>query len=116
MLYLYGLFFNLCLSCKLQMLVFSHDACSIKEHYSVHQITVLTVNVFSLCSGYEGLIKNLMSEFPEDLVTYDRPVQCVHWNNILEGESPVIVECHDGEKIVADHVIVTVSLGNFNPI
>ncbi|KAM6916594.1 peroxisomal N(1)-acetyl-spermine/spermidine oxidase [Xenentodon cancila] len=61
--------------------------------------------------GYEGLIKNLMSELPDGLVTYNRPVRCIHWNNSLKGENPVTVECDDGEKIAADHVIVTVSLG-----
>lgn len=55
-----------------------------------------------------------MAELPEGTVTYSRPVQCVHWNNTSQGENPVLVECHDGEKIVADHVIVTVPLGNFS--
>lgn len=61
--------------------------------------------------GYEGLIKNLLSELPHDLVTYNRPVCCVHWNNTEKTEEPVMVECEDGEKIAADHVIVTVPLG-----
>ncbi|XP_030011399.1 peroxisomal N(1)-acetyl-spermine/spermidine oxidase [Sphaeramia orbicularis] len=60
--------------------------------------------------GYEGLIKNLMSELPSGLVTYNRPVRCVHWNN-EEKQTPVIVECDNGERTAADHVIVTVSLG-----
>ncbi|XP_026211777.1 peroxisomal N(1)-acetyl-spermine/spermidine oxidase [Anabas testudineus] len=61
--------------------------------------------------GYEGLIKNLMSELPSGLVTYNRPVSCVHWNSSEQRENPVVVECDDGEKIAADHVIVTVPLG-----
>lgn len=52
-----------------------------------------------------------MSELPADIVTYDRPVRCVHWNNSESGVKPVTVLCDDGEKIPADHVIVTVSLG-----
>lgn len=63
------------------------------------------------CSGYEGLIKNLMSELPSGSVTYSQPVHCVHWNNTAKRENPVIVECETGEKITADHVIVTVPLG-----
>ncbi|CAJ1067563.1 Hypothetical predicted protein [Xyrichtys novacula] len=61
--------------------------------------------------GYEVLIKNLMSELPSGIVSYNRPVRCVHWNNTERGEKPVMVECDDGEKFSADHVIVTVPLG-----
>ncbi|KAM7408800.1 hypothetical protein PAMA_002496 [Pampus argenteus] len=61
--------------------------------------------------GYEGLIKNLMSELPGGLVTYNQPVRCVHWNNTEKSETPVTVECDNGERIAADHVIVTVPLG-----
>ncbi|KAL7383755.1 hypothetical protein ABVT39_016943 [Epinephelus coioides] len=61
--------------------------------------------------GYEGLIQNLMSEFPSGLVTYNRPVHCVHWDNTGSGDSTVTAECNDGERIAADHVIVTVPLG-----
>uniref|UniRef100_A0A8C4GF14 Amine oxidase domain-containing protein n=2 Tax=Dicentrarchus labrax TaxID=13489 RepID=A0A8C4GF14_DICLA len=61
--------------------------------------------------GYEGLIKNLMSELPTGLVTYNQPVHCVHWNNTEKKQNPVIIECDAGERIAADHVIVTVPLG-----
>lgn len=61
--------------------------------------------------GYEGLIKNLMSELPSGVVTYNRPVRCVHWSNTEKRENLVMVECDHGEKIAADHVIVTVPLG-----
>ncbi|XP_023139494.2 peroxisomal N(1)-acetyl-spermine/spermidine oxidase-like [Amphiprion ocellaris] len=62
-------------------------------------------------SGYESLIQNLMSELPADLVTYNCPVRCVHWNGKESGENTVTVECADGKRIAADHVIVTVPLG-----
>lgn len=52
-----------------------------------------------------------MSELPADLVTYNRPVRCVHWNNTEESKNSVTVECEDGERISADHVILTVPLG-----
>uniref|UniRef100_A0A3P9QDK9 Polyamine oxidase n=1 Tax=Poecilia reticulata TaxID=8081 RepID=A0A3P9QDK9_POERE len=60
--------------------------------------------------GYEGLIANLMSELPDDIVRYNRPVQSVFWSN-TDKQSSVIVECEDGERMNADHVIVTVPLG-----
>lgn len=72
--------------------------------------------ILFLCSGYEGLTKNLMSELPDGLVTYNHPVQCVHWNDAEKTENSVTVECENGERVVADHVIVTVPLGNFNLI
>ncbi|KAF7653523.1 hypothetical protein LDENG_00081980, partial [Lucifuga dentata] len=61
--------------------------------------------------GYEGLCRKLLSELPADLVTYRRAVRCVRWNDTERPEHAVTVECEDGEKIDADHVIVTVSLG-----
>lgn len=61
--------------------------------------------------GYEGLINHLMSELPGGSVTYNQPVSCVHWNDSETREGPVTVECEGGERITADHVIVTVSLG-----
>lgn len=66
------------------------------------------------CSGYKGLIDNLLSELPSDLVSYNRPVRCVHWMDRQNGRNAVEVECDDGERIVADHVIVTVPLGKFS--
>lgn len=52
-----------------------------------------------------------MSELPPGIVTYNRPVRCVHWNKAESSGSGVTVECEDGERIAADHVIVTVPLG-----
>lgn len=52
-----------------------------------------------------------MSELPSGVVTYSRPVRCVHWSNTEKRENLVMIECEDGEKITADHVIVTVPLG-----
>lgn len=53
----------------------------------------------------------MMSELPSDCVTYNKPVRCVHWNNSEGQANAVTVECEDGERIAADHVIVTVPLG-----
>ncbi|XP_056148407.1 peroxisomal N(1)-acetyl-spermine/spermidine oxidase isoform X2 [Lampris incognitus] len=61
--------------------------------------------------GYEGLIQNLMSELPQGLVAYRQPVSCIHWSDTEGDNEPVVVECEDGQKITADHVVVTVPLG-----
>lgn len=58
-------------------------------------------------------MKHMMSELPADTVTYNRPVRCVHWNNTADTKKSVTVECEDGEKISADHVILTVPLGRY---
>ncbi|KAL0964155.1 hypothetical protein UPYG_G00319940 [Umbra pygmaea] len=64
--------------------------------------------------GYEGLINNLMKELPTGIVSYHHPVSCVHWQREArkaERVHPVTVECAHGERIPADHVIITVPLG-----
>ncbi|KAG7462507.1 hypothetical protein MATL_G00185600 [Megalops atlanticus] len=67
--------------------------------------------------GYEGLIHCMMKELPKDIVSYNTPVKCIHWNDSVQRTSPsgrtfpVLVECESGETFPADHVIVTVPLG-----
>lgn len=65
--------------------------------------------------GYEGLIDNMMKGLPKDIVLYNKPVKCIHWNNTKNGPDtktlPVLIECCNGETFAADHVIVTVPLG-----
>lgn len=58
-----------------------------------------------------------MASLPKGLVLFDKPVKTIHWgrSNVEEGSTGrlfgVQVECEDGEKFLADHVIVTVPLG-----
>ncbi|XP_048864394.1 peroxisomal N(1)-acetyl-spermine/spermidine oxidase [Brienomyrus brachyistius] len=67
--------------------------------------------------GYEGLIHEMMQTIPKGMVSYNKPIRCIHWNN-SDGRAhhsgrtfPVLVECEDGDTFPADHVIITVSLG-----
>lgn len=53
-----------------------------------------------------------MSELPSGSVSYNQPVRCVHWNDTGSGVNAVTVECDDGERVAADHVIVTIPLGS----
>ncbi|XP_013870195.1 peroxisomal N(1)-acetyl-spermine/spermidine oxidase isoform X1 [Austrofundulus limnaeus] len=93
--------------------------CSINGAHSMDEVGLGTFGLYKTlpgldCTfpgGYEGLIKNLMSELPDGLVSYSRPVRCVHWNDAEKAKNLVTVECEDGERIIADHVIVTVPLG-----
>ncbi|XP_067876743.1 peroxisomal N(1)-acetyl-spermine/spermidine oxidase isoform X2 [Heterodontus francisci] len=71
--------------------------------------------VFS--GGFTSLIDAMMKSLPKDIVSYNKPVKCIHWNgsfktpNTLERSYSVLVECENGDTIPADHVIVTVPLG-----
>uniref|UniRef100_A0A671QPX1 Amine oxidase domain-containing protein n=1 Tax=Sinocyclocheilus anshuiensis TaxID=1608454 RepID=A0A671QPX1_9TELE len=67
--------------------------------------------------GYEGLIDHMLKELPKDIVWYNKPVKCIHWNYTKNGPKttgtsfPIMIECVNGETFAADHVIVTVPLG-----
>lgn len=68
-------------------------------------------------SGFQGLTDHIMASLPKGIVLFDKPVKTIHWGRSdLEEGSPgrlfgVQVECEDGEKFLADHVIITVPLG-----
>ncbi|XP_063160685.1 peroxisomal N(1)-acetyl-spermine/spermidine oxidase isoform X2 [Candoia aspera] len=68
-------------------------------------------------NGYEGLTDHIMASLPKGIVLFDKPVKTIHWGRSDLEEIPtgrffgVQVECEDGEKFLADHVIVTVPLG-----
>lgn len=72
--------------------------------------------------GYEGLTDHMMKELPRDIVLYNKPVKCIHWNYTKNGPNtggtsfPVTIECVNGETFAADHVIVTVPLGMYSRI
>lgn len=93
--------------------------CCVNGSHSIYEVGLQAFGLYkslpgldcTFPGGYEGIVENLLSELPADLVTYNRPVRCVHWSSSGQSQSPVIVECENGEKIPADHVIVTVPLG-----
>lgn len=70
--------------------------------------------------GYEGLTDHMMKELPNDIVLYNKPVKCIHWNYTKNGPNtkgmlfPIMIECVNGETFAADHVIVTVPLGMYS--
>ncbi|CAL8256689.1 unnamed protein product [Lota lota] len=93
--------------------------CSINGSHTMDEVSLGAFGLYktlpgldcTFTQGYEGLVKNLMAELPGGLVTYRRPVSCVRWNNTEGADRPVSVEVEDGERVTADHVIVTVPLG-----
>lgn len=105
----------------LRLCVFSNllkVECSVNASHSMDEVGLATFGLYKTlpgidCTfpgGYDGLVNSLMAELPSGLVKYNQPVRCVRWND-TETRDSVVVECHDGEQLVADHVIVTVPLG-----
>ncbi|XP_066476182.1 peroxisomal N(1)-acetyl-spermine/spermidine oxidase [Tiliqua scincoides] len=68
-------------------------------------------------NGYEGLTDCIMASLPKGTVQFNKPVKTIHWGGSYLEETPtrrlfpVQIECEDGEKFLADHVISTVPLG-----
>ncbi|XP_043554065.1 peroxisomal N(1)-acetyl-spermine/spermidine oxidase-like isoform X2 [Chiloscyllium plagiosum] len=64
---------------------------------------------------FPSLLQKLLEVIPEEKLLLERPVKQIQWdgNFISEDTSlyPVRVVCEDGNHILADHVIVTISLG-----
>lgn len=78
--------------------------------------------------GFMKIVEILSSSIPESVIHLNKPVKCIHWNQSISKEIEqvadhnedrvddhagysVLLECEDCEFILADHVIVTVSLG-----
>lgn len=69
-------------------------------------------------SGYSSLAERLLSDLPEGTVLFNKAVRTIHWQGSFREEGndgsrvfPVRVECEDGDVFLADHVIITVPLG-----
>ncbi|XP_058799158.1 peroxisomal N(1)-acetyl-spermine/spermidine oxidase-like [Phymastichus coffea] len=61
--------------------------------------------------GYVGMLAPLLRELPSCSLKYCKPVSCVRWGAVSESCPRALVKCCDGEELLADYVIVTVSLG-----
>uniref|UniRef100_A0A673KCJ3 Amine oxidase n=1 Tax=Sinocyclocheilus rhinocerous TaxID=307959 RepID=A0A673KCJ3_9TELE len=65
-------------------------------------------------AGYDGsmfqLVDMLLEDFPKDRLLLKREVSKIKWDGSF-SVYPVCVICENGEEILADHVIVTISLG-----
>ncbi|XP_028856582.1 polyamine oxidase (exo-N4-amino) 1 [Denticeps clupeoides] len=57
----------------------------------------------------------LLEDLPKDRLLLNRPVSKVYWEGSFRNEEghqfPVCLLCENGEQILADHVVVTVSVG-----
>ncbi|KAJ6820506.1 putative polyamine oxidase 5 [Iris pallida] len=70
----------------------------------------------TIADGYSRVIEHLASALPEGSIRMNAKVREIEWCRVDGGEGPVRVHVDGGgregeEVVVADHVIVTVSLG-----
>lgn len=70
---------------------------------------------YTIPPGFEAVLDILKQSIPSDGILLNHPVKCIYWsgNNDapLDNQTQCCVECENGKKFYADHVIVTVSLG-----
>lgn len=63
------------------------------------------------------MAERLLSDLPEGAVLLNKAVRSIQWQGSFREEGdgarvfPVRVECEDGDVFLADHVIITVPLG-----
>lgn len=68
-------------------------------------------------SGYSSLPDRMLAALPEGTVLLNKPVKTIQWQGSfcekgdVARKFPVRVECEDGDSFLADHVIITVPLG-----
>ncbi|KAJ6812833.1 putative polyamine oxidase 5 [Iris pallida] len=70
----------------------------------------------TIAKGYSRVIEHLAGVLPEGSIRFNAKVRDIEWCHVDVGEGPVRVHVDGGmeeeeEVLVADHVIVTVSLG-----
>ncbi|XP_043916512.1 spermine oxidase-like [Protopterus annectens] len=66
--------------------------------------------------GYQAILDILMKNIPSETIICSKPVHCIHWESSSKPTSssfsqPVKVVCADGDEFIADHIVITVSLG-----
>ncbi|GMI94882.1 polyamine oxidase 5 [Hibiscus trionum] len=71
----------------------------------------------TISKGYLSIIKYLVSVLPPDVIQLGRRVDRIEWQpqghqqQVVDDSRPVKIHFFDGSFMLADHVIVTVSLG-----
>lgn len=97
------------------------EACNSMYEFSLSQLSLYTPlegPFFNSLGhkGYQAILDILIGQLPPNSLLCHKPVQCIQWERTpgqgtKTSEYPVKVLCEDGEDFLADHVIITVSLG-----
>ncbi|XP_078263386.1 peroxisomal N(1)-acetyl-spermine/spermidine oxidase-like [Rhinoraja longicauda] len=95
-------------------------------HLAADSLSEVSVHEYEEYNNIEGhdrnsqglfpdLLQKLLEVIPREKLLLKKPVQQILWNGSFESEDrslyPVKVVCEDGGHILADHVILTISLG-----
>lgn len=101
--------------------------CIIAGCHSMHDISLSEVGCFEelpglhyvIPPGFESVVDMLKKDIPKDKILLDHPVTQITWNsganlNVANDNTnhyEACIECQNGKRFYADHVIVTCSLG-----
>uniref|UniRef100_A0A8D0L733 L-amino-acid oxidase n=1 Tax=Sphenodon punctatus TaxID=8508 RepID=A0A8D0L733_SPHPU len=99
--------------------------CCVSGTHSMDLVALRSFGEYTMLSGldctfpggYEGLTNCMMACLPRGSVLFNMSVKTIHWGGSYLEEThggppfPVQVKCEDGKKFLADHVLITVSLG-----
>ncbi|XP_050397042.1 spermine oxidase [Patella vulgata] len=67
---------------------------------------------YTIPPGFEAILEILKKNIPEENILLNKPVKTINWSPSENNKSEeVCVECENGEKFYANHVICTVSIG-----
>ncbi|XP_064599632.1 peroxisomal N(1)-acetyl-spermine/spermidine oxidase-like isoform X2 [Liolophura sinensis] len=69
---------------------------------------------YTIPPGFESVLEVLKKNIPQENMVLNTPVKCINWNqnnSTNNNEYGVCVELENGEKMYANHVVVTVSVG-----
>lgn len=65
---------------------------------------------YTIPPGFQSVLDILLSKVPENNIELKQVVKCIHWGK-TDNDSKIMIECENGKKIYAEHVVLTVSLG-----
>ena len=99
--------------------------CIIAGCNSMHDVSLSEVGAFEelpgvhyvIPPGFEAVVDLLKQDIPAEKILLEHPVTRVAWNNSANPDNAntnqyeVCVECKNGKRFYADHVLVTCSLG-----
>ena len=99
--------------------------CIIAGSHSMHDVALSEVGAFEelpgvhyvIPPGFQAVVDLLKEDIPQEKLLLEHPVTRVSWknndrsNNANTDHYEVCVECQNGKRFYADHVLVTCSLG-----
>lgn len=66
---------------------------------------------YTIPPGFQSVLDILVEKLPPDSILLNHVVKSINYDGPYDEDSAIFVECENGHKIYANHVICTVSLG-----